>query len=82
MEPLDGNAIGGVLFEALGSEMTDRVGTCRSCGRAGPIAQLRVYFCGPSAVARCPECGGVVIVVVQRPQAAHVDLHGLDLNAD
>jgi len=29
---LDGNAIGGLLIEVFGTEMTTAVGTCGSCG--------------------------------------------------
>jgi hypothetical protein len=78
MEPLDGNAIAGALQEAMGTDLTARVGTCRSCGTTRPIARLRVYLCGLSAVARCPACGNVVIVVVQSA-STHVNLDGISL---
>jgi hypothetical protein len=81
MEPLDGNAIAGSLYEAFGAEMTARAGTCRSCGAIGPIAQLRVYLCAPGAVARCPACGSVVLVVIQRAHATDAHLDGIDLAA-
>ena len=35
MDPLDGNAIAGDLFEVFGAEMTTAVGTCAHCGASG-----------------------------------------------
>jgi len=32
MDTLDGNAIGGLLHEVFGTEMTAAVGTCANCG--------------------------------------------------
>jgi Family of unknown function (DUF6510) len=65
MDALDGNAIGGELFAAFGREMTAAVGTCTSCGATSAIAELRVYVSGPGAVARCPGCASVALVLVR-----------------
>jgi hypothetical protein len=65
VDPLDGNAIGGDLLEAFGREMTAERGTCSGCGAASAIAELRVYVSGPGAVARCPSCGDVTLVVAR-----------------
>jgi Family of unknown function (DUF6510) len=65
MHALDGNAIAGDLFAAFGHEMTAVVGTCTSCGTPSPIAELRVYISGPGAVARCPDCASVAIVLAR-----------------
>lgn len=64
MDALDGNAIAGWLFEHFGSEMTTVVGRCRHCGAQSLIAELQVYTRAPGAVARCPGCGDVVMVLV------------------
>ncbi len=64
MQPLDGNAIAGALYEAFGDEMTTRTGICEHCGATGPLAELRVYTRAPGIVARCPSCGNVVLVLV------------------
>ena len=53
MERLDGNAIGGVLAEIFGTEMTVAVGVCGSCGATGPVAELHVYMRAPGIVVRC-----------------------------
>ena len=64
MQPLDGNAIAGALYEAFGDEMTTRTAICEHCGAKGPMAELRVYTRAPGIVARCPNCGNVVLVLV------------------
>jgi ribosomal protein S27AE len=75
MDPLDGNAIGGDLLASFGREMTALSGTCSSCGARSVIAELRVYMTGPGAVARCPGCGDVAMVVVRG--AVHVERYRL-----
>lgn len=79
MEPLDGNAIAGALFEHFGSEMTTATGSCRNCGRVGMIAELAVYPAGPGAVVRCRACGSVVMVVVEVRGTTRVNLTCLRL---
>ena len=65
MEPLDGNAIAGQLFDVFGVEMTTASGTCASCGATAQIAELMVYLRAPGAVVRCPVCGAVLIVLTE-----------------
>ena len=74
MEALDGNSIGGQLMEYYGHEMTAATGTCRHCGGAWMIAELMVYSRAPGAVARCPSCGSVVMVVVEVRGSTRVNL--------
>ena len=38
MVVLDGNAIGGLLHEVFGTDMTDAEATCATCGATGPVA--------------------------------------------
>ena len=79
MDALDGNAIGGELFEAFGSEMTAVSGRCRFCGAVSRVAELRVYMRAPGAVARCPGCMNVVMVVTSIRGSARAELPGLEL---
>ena len=79
MEPLDGNAIGGNLFECFGAEMTMVSGTCRHCETPSMVAELRVYTCAPGDVARCPACGDVAIVLVRRRGSLRVDMSGFQM---
>jgi Family of unknown function (DUF6510) len=74
---LDGNAIGGLLIEVFGTEMTAAVGTCGSCGTAGQVAEMVVFRTAIGTVARCPACGNVLMVFVRRSELYCVDLQGL-----
>lgn len=77
MEPLDGNAIGGRLFAAFGTEMTTATGVCAHCGAARYVAELEVYVQAPGAVVRCRSCGGVLMVLVEARGRTWVDVRGL-----
>jgi Family of unknown function (DUF6510) len=77
MERLDGNAIGGVLGEIFGREMTIAVGVCGSCGATGPVAELHVYLRAPGIVVRCPDCECVLLKIVQSERRTWLDLRGL-----
>ncbi len=74
---LDGNAIGGLLLELFGVEMTVAVTTCRSCGARGEVARLEVYVRCPGTVARCPACTAVLMRIVEGPDRAWIDLGGV-----
>jgi Family of unknown function (DUF6510) len=77
MEALDGNAIGGLLHEVFGAELTAATGTCASCGARGPVAEVVVYMRAPGTVARCRSCGSVLMVLVEVHEVWSVDLSGL-----
>ena len=74
---LDGNAIGGLLAEVFGAEMTTARGTCATCGAVGAVATLVVYAHAPGSVARCPACGSVVLRVVRVESRIWLDARGL-----
>jgi DNA-directed RNA polymerase subunit RPC12/RpoP len=67
LEPrhLDGNAVGGVLIEAFGREMTEAIERCGGCGSIRELGALRAYLRGPGDVLRCPDCGCVLLVIVR-----------------
>ena len=77
MTTLDGNALAGMLAAVFGEEMTTVTGTCGSCGASGEVARFAVYMRGPGAVARCPACTSVLMVLVTRREIVCVDLRGL-----
>jgi hypothetical protein len=81
MEPLDGNAIGGLLIEVFGVEMTTATGTCAACGSSAQVAELVVYLEAPGTVARCRTCESVLMVVVDVRGTKCVDLRGLAMLA-
>ena len=76
MERLDGNAIGGVLAEIFGMEMTVAVGVCGSCGSTGQVAELHVYMRAPGIVVRCPACESVLLKIVQSGRRTWLDMRG------
>ena len=65
MDALDGNAIGGMLIDVFGTEMTAASSTCGTCGTIRPVAQLVVYMQAPGTVVRCRTCGSVLMVFVK-----------------
>jgi len=64
---LDGNAVGGLVAEVFGEDMTGAMGTCPDCGSAGELATLRAYTNAPGVVLRCPACDSVQLVIVRTP---------------
>lgn len=60
---VDGNAMGGLLIETFGREMTDARGRCAHCGMVNQVGAMRVYR-GPGDVMRCPTCDNVAMVAV------------------
>ena len=77
MEALDGNAIGGLLLDVFGAELTDAKGTCASCGATGPMAETVVFLRGPGVVVRCRACDAVLVVIVEKQGLRCVDLQGI-----
>jgi hypothetical protein len=77
MEALDGNAIGGMLYNVFGREMTMAQAECGRCGARGPLAECEVYVGGPGVVVRCCVCHTVVMVLVEVRDVMCVDLGGL-----
>lgn len=77
MEPLDGNAIGGLLHEIFGAEMTTATGVCAGCGAVAQVAETVVYVQAPGTVVRCRSCTSVLMVVVESRGVRCVDLLGL-----
>lgn len=72
----DGNALAGPLSEIFAVDVTVAEGRCTGCGVSGPLARLRVYGPAPGLVARCPDCGQVVLRFVRGADSAWLDLRG------
>ena len=77
MEALDGNAIGGLLLDVFGAEMTTASGTCATCGTRSVVAEVMVYRRAPGTVVRCRTCESVLMVFVERGDVVCVDLRAL-----
>lgn len=77
MESLDGNAIGGLLLDAFGTEMTTATAVCLTCGGTLPLAEQVVYNRAPGIVVRCRTCVSILMVLVNVRGINCVDLSGL-----
>jgi hypothetical protein len=78
MDALDGNAIGGMLIDVFGEDMTAASSTCAICGAIRPMAELVVYMRAPGTVVRCRTCGSVLMVLVKaHGVSCVVDMAGL-----
>jgi uncharacterized protein DUF6510 len=77
MDAVDGNAIGGLLIDVFGTEMTAADSTCGTCRATRPVAELVVYQRAPGAVVRCRTCGSVLMVFVRAHDVMCVSLAGL-----
>jgi hypothetical protein len=77
MQALDGNAIGGLLLEVFGVELTTATGTCAGCGATAQVAELVVYLQAPGTVVRCRSCDNALMVIVDVRGRRCVDLRGL-----
>ena len=77
MDALDGNAIGGLLIDVFGAELTADECECAHCGAVHVVAEERVYLRGPGTIVRCSSCGGVVMALVTIRDLTCVDLRGL-----
>jgi hypothetical protein len=75
---VDGNAIGGLLLEIFGAEMTSAQTTCATCGAVRPVADTMVYLGGPGTVVRCRTCASALMVISHVRGVNCVDLTGLE----
>jgi len=73
---VDGNALGGVLAGLFGADVTAMPGRCAHCGTVSAIAELRAFVRAPGNVLRCPTCSGVVLRIVETPDATYLDARG------
>ena len=78
MEAVDGNAIGGLLHEVFGSEMTDARQRLRNLRRRPARSPSSRSTCAaPGTVVRCRSCDNVLMVFVKIHDRTCVDLLGL-----
>jgi hypothetical protein len=73
---LDGNAIGGLLSDVFGRDVTDTLERCRECGTENFVGALHVYRAA-GVVVRCPTCHSVLMRFVESREQVWVDLSGL-----
>jgi Family of unknown function (DUF6510) len=75
---LDGNAIGGLLMEIFGTDMTGTLTTCVTCGAVRPVAETMVYLRAPGTVVRCRTCTNVLMVISRVGGLNCIDLSGVE----
>ena len=73
---LDGNAVGGMLHDLFGGDMTASPTECAHCGRHGQVGQLLAFTQAPGLTLRCPGCENVMVRVVETPAATYLDARG------
>ena len=73
---VDGNALGGMLLEVFGREMTDAHGCCASCGSVHALGAMLI-FRSAGDVMRCPTCENVVVVATAIHERPRIHLAGI-----
>jgi Family of unknown function (DUF6510) len=72
---LDGNALGGMMLELFGSDMTEVDTMCGNCGAHEEMARVDVYR-GAGFVVRCRHCENILMRIVQGGGHTWIDLSG------
>jgi Family of unknown function (DUF6510) len=73
---VDGNAVGGLLDEVFGREMTGSRCQCVHCGAVAMLGTLMAFTQAPGVVLRCPECEEVVLRMAKTADAVYLDIRG------
>jgi len=74
---VDGNALGAVLIDVFGRDMTAAAGTCGGCGTVAALGAAIAYRSAPGDVLRCPGCGTVLLVAVHMRAGYRVTIEAL-----
>jgi Family of unknown function (DUF6510) len=77
MDPLDGNSIGGLLYDVFGEEMTAVMATCATCGAIAAVAEGVVYPRLPGTIVRCRSCCGLLMAITEVHGIYCADLRGI-----
>ncbi len=74
---LDGNAAAGRLSTIFGVDVTAAEAQCAHCGSIDRFAAARLYMKSPGVVARCADCGQVLLRIVTVGRHVLLDARGL-----
>ena len=77
MDHLDGNVLAGPAADLFVFEPTTAQGQCRSCADVATLGQALVYGQRMGYVARCRNCGSVLLVIVERDGHRSLNMRGL-----
>jgi hypothetical protein len=75
---VDGNALAGMLSAYFRLDTTTAIVQCTGCGTRAALARELVYPDPMGFVVRCEHCADVLMIVVERPGGARLDLRGVD----
>jgi hypothetical protein len=73
---VDGNAVGGLMDEVFGREMTCSRAQCAHCGAVAMLGTLLAFTQAPGVVLRCPGCEQVVLRMAPTTDAVYLDVRG------
>jgi hypothetical protein len=73
---LDGNAVGGILYDIFSAEMTASHTECANCGRHEMLGELLAFTQAPGVVLRCAACNATVLRVVKTDEFTYLDARG------
>jgi hypothetical protein len=65
MRALDGNAMAGLLADAVGADLSGLASSCADCGATGAVGAQRAWITEIGAVLRCHACDAVLVVVAR-----------------
>lgn len=74
---LDGNAAAGALKSAFSVDITTAQTRCAHCGATRHFAESHLYLNCPGLVARCSECGHVLLRLANCGPRLFLDLRGM-----
>lgn len=74
---VDGNMLAGAFAAMMSADMTSAMARCASCGRVGPLAEMRVYERAAGLVGRCAGCDSVLMTMVPAGDRSLVSFRGM-----
>jgi phage FluMu protein Com len=74
---LDGNAVAGEFRKIFAFDITNARGQCAQCGVIRHFAEAHVYVKCPGIVARCANCGHVLLRLANAGERIYLDLRGM-----
>ena len=77
MSHVDGNALSAAFSIAFGTDLTAAEAVCAHCNHDHAFAEAHVYLRNPGMVMRCPNCGGLELILVEIDHHIHVTMRGL-----
>jgi hypothetical protein len=74
---LDGTAMGGMMLDVFGRDITGGEASCGACGTRTPVGGLIAYDRPPRTVLRCPGCSSALVVIARQDGGYHLSFDEL-----